>query len=317
MRYIALEEAFSIPGIAEPMSGLASRETSFAQQWLRKLPDFTQYRIPEMDAAGIDIQVLSLTVPGLQADLDADTARGDARRANDYLAQTVAEHPTRFRGFAALPLQDPRAAVTELERCVTELGFCGALVNDHLGGRYLDEPLYEPLWEALESLAVPLYLHPGTPPADRWRVLTGHPELYGAMWSWAAEVSGHALRVVCGGVFDRHPSATLILGHMGEFLPFQRSRLDSRYATIHTDYRLQRPPSAYLGTNVVFTTSGVFSPAALTGAVLEVGADAIMFSVDYPYESSQEAVDGFERTTLSPGDREKIAHANAERILKI
>jgi len=107
------------------------------------------------------------------------------------------------------------------------------------------------------------------------------------------------------------------LGHMGEFLPFQRSRLDSRYATTSTDYRLQRPPSAYLGTNIVFTTSGVFSPAALTGAVLEVGADAIMFSVDYPYESSYEAIDGFERTMLSPEDREKIAHANAERLLKI
>jgi 2,3-dihydroxybenzoate decarboxylase len=118
-------------------------------------------------------------------------------------------------------------------------------------------------------------------------------------------------------VFDRHPSATLILGHMGEFLPFQRSRLDSRYATVNPEYRLQRPPSAYLGTNVVFTTSGVFSPATLIGAVLEVGADAIMFSIDYPYESSQEAVDGFERTTLSPSDREKIAHGNAERILTI
>ncbi|MGY4651164.1 amidohydrolase family protein [Mycobacterium sp. URHB0021] len=230
----------------------------------------------------------------------------------------VSEHPTRFRGFAALPLQDPVAAAAELNRCIDELGFCGALVNDHLGGRYLDDPLYEPVWEAVESLGVPLYLHPGAPPADDWRVLNGHPELYGAMWSWAAEVSGHALRILCSGVFDRHPSATMILGHMGEFLPFQRSRLDSRYATTSSpDYRLQRPPSVYLGTNIVFTTSGVFSPAALAGAVLEVGADAIMFSVDYPYESSHDAVAGFERTTLSPQDREKIAHANAERILKI
>ena len=317
MKYIALEEAFSIPGIADPMSRLSSRTTPYAQEWLRKLPDFTEYRLPEMDSAGIDIQVLSLTVPGLQIDIDAATARDNARRANDYLASVVSEHPTRFRGFAALPLQDPVAAAAELNRCVDELGFCGALVNDHLGGRYLDDPLYEPVWEAVESLGVPLYLHPGAPPADDWRVLNGHPELYGAMWSWAAEVSGHALRILCSGVFDRYPSATMILGHMGEFLPFQRSRLDSRYATTSSDYRLQRPPSAYLGTNIVFTTSGVFSPAALAGAVLEVGADAIMFSVDYPYESSHDAVAGFERTTLSPQDREKIAHANAERILKI
>lgn len=318
MRYITLEEAFSIPGIADPMPELSSCATPYAKEWLRKLPDFTEYRLPEMDAAGIDVQVLSLTVPGLQAGIDADTACGDARRANDYLAGVVARHPTRFRGFAALPLQDPEAAVVELNRCISDLGFCGALVNDHLGGHYLDEPLFEPLWAALEALDVPLYLHPGAPPVDHWHVLNGHPELYGAMWSWAAEVSGHALRILCGGVFDRHPSATLILGHMGEFLPFQRSRLDSRYATTTTtNYRLQHPPSAYLGTNIMFTTSGVFSPAALTGAVLEVGADAIMFSVDYPYESSRAAVEGFERTTLSPADREKIAHGNAERILRI
>jgi 2,3-dihydroxybenzoate decarboxylase len=317
MRYIALEEAFSIPGLAEPMPELSSRVEDYAQEWLRRLPDFTRYRLPEMDATGIDIQVLSLTVPGIQADIDAQTATERATRANDYLAHVVGEHPDRFRGFAALPLQDPVAAVAELNRCVGELGFCGALVNDHLQGHYLDEPGYDILWEALESLEVPLYLHPGAPPVDHWRVLDGHPELYGSMWSWAAEVSGHALRILCAGVFDRHPDATLILGHMGEFLPYQRSRLDSRYRTTRPEYRLQRAPSAYLGTNIVFTTSGVFSPAALAGAVLEVGADAIMFSVDYPYESTYDAVAGFERTTLSPTDRAKIAHGNAERLLRI
>jgi 2,3-dihydroxybenzoate decarboxylase len=275
VKLVALEEAFSIPGLADPMPGLSSRVSAYAEEWRRKLPDFTEYRLPEMDDAGIDVQVLSLTVPGLQADIDADTARTNARQANDYLAEVVTAHPTRFRGFAALPLQDPDAAVAELHRCVTELGFCGALVNDYLGGHYLDEPRYEPIWEALESLGVPLYLHPWAPPADHWHVLSGHPELHGSMWSWAAEVSNEV------------------------------------------SYRLQRAPSAYLGTNIVFTTSGVSSPAALLGAVLEVGADAIMFSVDYPYESSHEAVDGFYRTTLSPSDREKIAHGNAERILKV
>jgi 2,3-dihydroxybenzoate decarboxylase len=318
MKYVALEEAFSIAGLGDPMQHkLLRAKPDYAEQWQRKLADFTEYRLPEMDAAGIDIQVLSLTVPGLQVDIDATTARDRARSANDFLAQVISAHPTRFRGFAALPLQDMDAAVRELDRCVSELGFCGALVNDHLQGNYLDEPQYDPLWSALESMGVPLYLHPGAPPADRWRVLDGHPELYGATWSWGAEVAGHALRILFGGVFDRHPSATLILGHMGEFLPYQRSRLDSRYRTVETDRRLQRPPSAYIGTNIVFTNTGVFSPAALTGAVLEVGADAVMFSVDYPYESSLEAVDAFERTTLSAPDREKIAHANAERILRI
>jgi 2,3-dihydroxybenzoate decarboxylase len=221
-----------------------------------------------------------------------------------------------------LPLQDPAAAARELERAVTQDGFCGALVNDCIsgpGGRYLDAPEYDELWSAVESLGVPLYLHPGAPPADRWRVIDGRPELYGATWSWAAEVSGHALRLLFGGVFDRHPGVTLILGHMGEFLPFQRSRLDARYATLElaSTAPLKRPPSAYLGTNIVFTNSGVFSPAVLLGAVLEVGAEAMMFSVDYPYESSLEAVEGFERTTLSTADREEIAHGNAERLLRI
>jgi 2,3-dihydroxybenzoate decarboxylase len=317
-RYIASEEAFSVPALAQSHEKpLFPANPEYAEQWLRKLPDFTEYRLPEMDAAGIDIQVLSLTVPGVQVDVDADTAVANARSANDYLAQVIGEHPTRFRGFAALPMQDAAAAANELVRCVKELGFCGALVNDHLQGYYLDEPRYEPVWAALESLGVPLYLHPGAPPADHWHVLDGYPELYGAMWSWGAEVAGHALRVLFGGVFDRHPNATLILGHMGEFLPYQRWRLDSRYQIVAAEHRVQRPPSAYVGTNIVFTNSGVFSPAALTGAVLEVGADAVMFSVDYPYESCRQAVEGFEKTTLSPTDREKIAHGNAERILKI
>ncbi len=329
MRYIALEEAFFIPELAErqpmPQQGgmprLPSRfKTACAERYQRRLPDFTEYRLPEMDDAGIDVQVLSLTVPGLQVDIEPGLARENARFVNDYAAKVVSEHPDRFRGFAALPLQDPAAAAAELARAVTELGFCGALVNDCVhgpGGRYLDAPEYDEVWSALESLGVPMYLHPGAPPADQWQVLQGRPELYGASWSWAAEVGGHALRIVYGGVFDQHPGATLILGHMGEFLPFQRSRLDDRYQTIEVATPLERPPSAYLGTNVVFTNSGVFSPATLLGAVLEVGPDAVMFSVDYPYESSYEAVAGFERTTLSAGDREKIAHGNTERLLRI
>jgi 2,3-dihydroxybenzoate decarboxylase len=323
MRYIALEEAFFVAELAErqPMPALPlAFKTEFAGQILPRLTDFIEYRLPEMDDAGIDIQVLSLTIPGLQVDIEPGLACDNARFVNNYLAQVISEHPDRFRGFAALPLQDPAAAAAELERAVTELGFCGALVNDCVhgpGGRYLDAPEYDEVWSALESLGVPLYLHPGAPPVDHWRVLDGHPELYGATWSWAAETSGHALRILFSGVFDRHPGATLILGHMGEFLPFQRSRLDSRSRLIETNVAARHPPSVYLGTNVVFTNSGVFSPAVMLGAVLEVGADAVMFSVDYPYESSREAVAGFERATLPAGDREKIAHGNAERLLRI
>jgi predicted TIM-barrel fold metal-dependent hydrolase len=209
------------------LGAVAGVQARIPEKYERRLTDFTEYRLPQMDDAGIDIQVLSLTVPGMQVDVDAERARDNARFANDYLAKIIGEHPDRFRGFAALPLQDPAAAAAELERAVTQHGLCGALVNDCITG-------------------------PG-----------------------------------------------------------------GRYRTTQTTTALERMPSSYLGTNIVFTNSGVFSPAVMLGAVLEVGADAVMFSVDYPYESSYDAVQGFERTTLSAADREKIAHGFAERLLRI
>jgi len=318
--YIALEEAFAIPELAarQPVTQMRIRITPEYAEWCaRGLVDFDEYRLPDMDAHGIDVQVLSLTIPGIQADTDASLAVENAAFANDFLAEVVGRHPTRFRGFAALPMQDPDAAVAELRRCVDEHGFLGALVNDHTHGRYLDDPVYEEFWSALEELGVPLYLHPGSLPVDDWRVLAGRSEMYGASWSWQAETGGHALRLIYAGVFDRHPSATLILGHLGEFLPFQRSRLDSRYRTLQVDARLARMPSEYIGTNVVLTTSGVLAPEAIEAAVLTIGADAVMFSIYYPYESTAEAVSSIERANLSDQDKEKIAHLNARRILGI
>ena len=320
MTYIALEEAFAIPELAsrQPATEMRIRITpAYAGLCARGLVDFEEYRLPDMDAHGIDVQVLSLTVPGIQADADARSAVDNAVFANDFLAEVVRRHPTRFRGFAALPMQDPDAAAAELQRCVGEHGFLGALVNDHTQGRYLDDPMYEEFWSALEELGVPLYLHPGSLPVDDWHVLAGRSEMYGASWSWQAETGGHALRLIYAGVFDRHPSATLILGHLGEFLPFQRSRLDSRYRTLQVDAPLERMPSEYIGTNVVLTTSGVLAPEAIEAVVLTVGADAVMFSIDYPYESTAEAVSSIERANLSDQDREKIAHLNARRILGI
>jgi 2,3-dihydroxybenzoate decarboxylase len=270
-----------------------------------------------MDAHGIDVQVLSLTVPGIQADTDPAAAAANARLANDFLAEVVARHPDRFQGFAALPTQDPAAAVAELDRAVNALGFRGALVNDHAGGRYLDDPAYAELWSAFEELGVPLYLHPGSVPADDWHVLSGRPELYGASWSWQAETGGHALRLIYAGVFDRHPAATLILGHLGEFLPFQKSRLDSRYLTLQVETPLQRPPSSYIGSNILLTTSGVLAPEAVEAAVLTAGEDAVMFSIDYPYEETAAAVASVEKADLSPEVKEKVAHRNARRVLNL
>jgi 2,3-dihydroxybenzoate decarboxylase len=268
-----------------------------------------------MDAHGIDVQVLSLTVPGIQADTDPAAARDNARLANDHLAEVVARHPTRFAGFAALPTQDPEAAAVELERAVTQLGFRGALVNDHTHGRYLDDPAYEDLWSAFEELGVPLYLHPGSVPADDWHVIDGRPELYGASWSWQAETGGHALRLLYSGVFDRHPGATVILGHLGEFLPFQASRLDSRYRTLRVDAPLAHAPSHYLRTNFLSTTSGVLAPEAVEALVLVAGEDAVMFAVDYPYEDTAAAVASIEKSGLSDAVKQKVAHRNARRVL--
>lgn len=312
-----MEEAFALPelqaGYSVPKTETAAR---WVEDWGKRLCDYPTYRLPEMDQHGIDVQVLSLTAPGIQGLADAGQAVKDARIANDRLAEVIAEHPDRFRGLAALPLQDPEAAVAELHRAVGTLGLNGALVNDHTNGVYLDDPRYEQVWSALEELQVPLYLHPGAPPAEPWRVLEGRPELRGPLWSWAAETSGHALRLVFGGVFDRHPGATLILGHLGEFLPFQLARLDSRYD--RQEHRtLARKPSEYFGDNILITTSGVCSPAALAGAILAVGADAILFAIDYPFEDTGEAVRFLEQAPISNRDREKISHGNAERVLRL
>jgi 2,3-dihydroxybenzoate decarboxylase len=318
--YIALEEAFAIPELAsrQPQTEMRIRITpEYAHKCARGLVDFEEYRLPDMDAHGIDVQILSLTVPGIQADTDVRCAVDNAVFANDFLADVVGRHPARFRGFAALPMQDPDAAVSELQRCVGQHGFLGALVNDHTHGRYLDDPAYDELWTALEELGVPLYLHPGSLPVDRWHILNGRPEMYGASWSWQAETGGHALRLIYAGVFDRHPSATLILGHLGEFLPFQRSRLDSRYRTLQVETSLARMPSEYIGTNVLITTSGVLAPEAIEAAVLAMGADAVMFAIDYPYESTTEAVRSIEQAKLSDDEKEKITHLNARRILGI
>lgn len=322
MKLIALEEGFAIPELTarypdvEHLGGVRVN-ADFASRIRDRLSDFTHYRIADMDANGVDVQVLSLTVPGIQADLPADDAVAAARFANDYLARVIAEHTGRFAGFAALPLQDPAAAVTELRRAVDELGFVGALVNDHTQGHYLDEPQFNEFWSALEDSGVPLYIHPGAPRLDNWQVLHDYPELIGPTWTWGTEVASHALRLLYGGVFDRHPRAKLILGHMGEFLPFQISRLDSRWQTLDSGRTLQRMPSEYFGTNIFITISGVPSPAALAGAVLAIGADAIMFAIDYPWEYSERAVAAFHGAALSDTDRHKIAHGNAERLLGI
>ncbi len=319
MKIIALEESFWYDKLAtEGNTARAWRQLKrgVAADWQRRLADFTQYRLPEMDRYGVDMQVLSLNSPGIQVQPDPAVAVADARLANDFLAGVIGEHPGRFAGLAAVPLQDPPKAAAELRRAVG-LGLRGALVNDHTLGHYLDEPQYAPFWQALQDLDVPLYLHPNAVPADSWKVTEGYPGMETAMWSWAPRTGGHAIRLILGGVFDRYPGARVILGHMGEFLPFQLSRLDSRFGVLEFGHPAGKLPSEYFRANIAITTTGVFSHPALAAAIGEVGIDNVMFSIDYPFESTEQAVRFLRTAPLAPADQARVAHANAERILRL
>lgn len=317
MRTIGLEEHF----VTEELAGYGAGTATIAAPhvWAeasRRLLDLTAERLPGMDAAGLDMQVLSLNSPGIQAEADPAVAVARAAAVNDLLAATVAERPDRFAGFAALPLQDPQAAAKELERAVTQLGLKGALVNAHTHGRYLDDPTMRVVWEYAAGLDVPLYLHPATG-VDAAHVLSGHPELTGPMWSWGTDTASHVLRLIFGGVFDDFPDAKLLLGHMGEGLPFVLWRLDSRWGFHHHHgIELARgTPSAYLRHNLHITTSGVCDAPPLLCALLALGADHILFGTDYPFEDMATATTFLAGAPISDADRHKIAHGNAERLL--
>jgi 2,3-dihydroxybenzoate decarboxylase len=321
VKLIALEEAFWYDKLSTdgtPLPHLPVKPEVIAG-WRRKLADFTEYRLPEMDKHGVDMQVLSLTAPGIQMQPDTRIAVADARAANDFLATVISEHPGRFQGLAAVPLQDPRQAAAELRRAVRELGLCGALVNDHTLGHYLDEPRYEPFWETLQDLGVALYIHPNPVPSDEWKVLQGYPGLDFGAWAWKHRTGGHAMRLIFGGVFDKFPGARIILGHMGEFLPAQLFHVDQCYGYLDptVQKQLKKLPSEYFGTNIAITTSAVFSHQALADAIATIGVDNVMFSIDYPFESTEPAVEFLRTAPLARADKERVAHANAERILRL
>jgi len=319
MKKIALEEHFVTPDLVR--YGSSTSAIAQPRAWAeasRRLLDFTAERLPDMDAHGIDMQVLSLNSPGIQAETDPATAVVKAIAVNDFLAGIIADQPTRFSGFAALPLQDPAAAADELERSVTHLGLLGGLVNAHTGGKYLDDPSMRVVWERAQALDVPLYLHPGNG-VDTAHVFAGHLELVGPMWSWGIDTATHALRLIFGGVFDDFPNAKLMLGHMGEGLPYALWRLDSRW-DFHNRHGVELAlgrPSEYLRSHVYITTSGVCSPAPLLCAMLAIGADRILFGTDYPFETIKAASEFLDLAPISEADREKIAFRNAESLLHL
>jgi 2,3-dihydroxybenzoate decarboxylase len=280
------------------------------------LSDFGDRRLEIMDANGVDFVVLSISGPGVQVEPDTATAVRLARSANDRLAEQIAKRPKRYGGFAHLALQDPQSAADEFQRCVQQLGFPGALINGETLGVYLDDPRYDVFWERVSALQGVVYLHPGNPPVMA-PAYADHPELWGPTWSWAAETCTHALRLVFRGAFDRFPQARLILGHMGETLPIQLSRLDSRYKVSNTRYALQKAPSAYIRDNVFVTTSGVFSDPALRCALDALGPNNVMFSIDYPFEDSKIACDWIEQAKVTAAERTAVAHGAATSLLRL
>jgi predicted TIM-barrel fold metal-dependent hydrolase len=276
-------------------------------------------RLANMDAAGIDVQVLSQTTPGPES-LDAEMAVALSVEANDILAEAVSAHPERFAGFATLPTPDPNAAAGELERAVNELGFLGALTNGHVNGRYLDDPFFWPVFEAAEALSVPIYLHPNRPTqAVIDAIYSGFAPivtdaLVGGAWGWHIDAGLHVLRLILAGVFDRFPRLEIIIGHMGEALPSMIGRADSMIDGIAG---LARPVREYFTQNVYVTTSGFFDHAPFAAAVQALGTSRILFAVDYPYSCAREAVAFLDALPVSPSDREMIAHGNAERLLRL
>ena len=293
---------------------------NFVQAVESKLLDLGQGRIAEMDAAGIDVQVLSLTGNGMDM-LDGPTATALARDANDKLDAAVRAHPKRFAAFAALALQNPEKAAAEFERCVRKLGFKGALVHGTTKGMFLDDPQFTPLFEAAQALDVPIYLHPSPPPKPvQEAYFGGLPGQVGfflatAAWGWHVETGTHCLRLMASGLFDRFPKLRIIIGHMGEDLPFSIARAEMILS--RDSKHLQRRVGEYFQEHFYITTSGYFTVPPFLCTLQVIGADRILFSVDYPYSPNAAGRNFLNALPVSPEDLGKISHGNAERLLKL
>lgn len=321
MRIIALEEHFILPREEQSLPPGAhrgnDREKLLGFDVVAALLDLGEARIAAMDAAGIDMQVLSHNQPGCQA-LAADEAVPVAREVNDFLFEAVQKHPARFAGLAALPTAAPAAAVRELERAVTRLGFKGAMINGHTRGSFLDDRKYWDIFECAQALGVPVYLHPSKPhPAVMQAYFQGYEELALAPWGFGIDTGAHFLRIVLAGALDAFPRLVFILGHLGEGLPFMLHRIDDQTSLAAGRRGLKRSLAQYLTENLVVTCSGNFSTPAFQCTIMALGIDNVLFSVDWPYESNTAAVEFLRRQPLGSHDMAKVAHRNAERVLRL
>lgn len=313
---IVLEEHFAFGALLEELPP-AWAEVK------RRLGDFHGERLRDMDAHGIERAVLGLNTPAAQALPRLADAEALAQRANDLLAEEIAKRPDRLAGFAALPMQDPERAAKELARCIAQLGFRGAMVNgfsdveDARRALYYDDASFEPFWRVVEELDVPFYLHPRQPLLAHQPIFAGHPWLAGPAWGFGFEAATHALRLMACGLFDRHPRLKLILGHLGEGLPFNIWRIDNRLAKHPVKSPMKRKIADYFAENVWLTTSGIFRTPPLLATLAEVGAARVMFSVDYPFEENSEATAWFDGLPLSDADKRKIGRLNAAALLRL
>jgi 2,3-dihydroxybenzoate decarboxylase len=316
---IALEEHFALAEIFEQNHAAKNLPPEFRS----KILDLGEGRIADMDRGGLELCILSLDSPAIQAISDTSKAISLARRANDHLAENIAKNPKRLKGFAALPMQDPQAAAQELTRCVRELGFLGALVNgfSQVGTAdsvvFYDLPQYRPFWATVQDLDVPFYLHPRRSLENSLPAYEGHAWLAGAPWGFAVETSIHALRLMSSGLFDEYPKLKIILGHLGESIPHGIWRIDNRIRRGSISLKAKRPLATYLRENFYITTSGNFRTQALTNVILEIGADRVLYSVDYPFEDVVEAQTWLDQCAISDADRIKIARVNAHKLFHL
>jgi 2,3-dihydroxybenzoate decarboxylase len=320
---IGLEEHFAIPDTLMDSAGFVPDD-----HWPEleaRLFDIHGKRLELMDKHGMEMMILSLNAPAVQAIVDPVRANEIARRANDYLAEQVAKRPDRFQAFAALPMQDPDMAIRELERCMKDLGMRGALVNGFSQANspenclYYDMPQYWPFWEVVQKLDAPFYLHPRNPIASWAQIYEGHSWLMGPTWAFGQETAVHALRLMGSGLFDAYPGLKIVLGHMGEGLPFSMWRVDNRNAWVKTTpkYKAKRRIADYFHENFWLTTSGNFRTQTLIDAMLEIGSDRILFSTDWPFENVDHAADWFDTASISEADRVKIGRTNAQKLFKL
>jgi predicted TIM-barrel fold metal-dependent hydrolase len=321
-KIIAIEEHFTTPLYRQHVSAgefrkffLTSRSEQLGYSIAEQIGDLERDRLRYMDDVGIDMQVLSFGQPGAQG-FPADIAIPMARDANDRLHEIMLKHPTRFNGFAALPTADPDASVKEFERCVKELGFRGAMIHGHTQGAFLDDKKFWGIFATAEALGVPVYLHPAMPHPDAIKAYFGpYEELQGSAWGFAIDTSCHFLRIMFAGVFDAYPRLKIILGHLGEGLPFAMHRLhDHTYRSMQRR-GLKKTALDYIKENLVVTTSGNWYEPAFVCTLMALGVDNILFAVDWPYEPNRTGRDFLMNLSISDEDREKIACANVERVL--